>query len=114
MPEKSKSKSESKLWFKEVSDSLFKSTASGPKWNSLTASSKGVIKAGVNPSLSKLPGPSPRAGKSEGSVRSIPPGVDPEWIWRKFLKGREKSKKLQVRAFAILGLFIFFIMIILG
>jgi len=96
LPDKSKSKSESKLWFKEVSDSLFKSTASGPKWNSLTASSKGVIKTGVNSSLSRVHGPSPPVGKSEGSVRSIPPGVDPEWIWRKFLKEREKSKKLQV------------------
>ena len=64
--------------------------------------------------MSKVPGPSPPVGKPEGSVRSIPPGVDPDWIWRKFLKGREKSKKLQVRAFAILGLFIFFIIIILG
>ena len=110
LPDKSQSKSESKLWFKEVSDSLFKSTALGPKWNSLTASSKGVIKTGV----SKVPGLSPHVGKSEGSVRSIPPGVDPEWIWRKFLKERGKSKKLQVRAFAILGLFVFFIMVILG
>ena len=70
----------------------------------MTASSKGVLKAGVNPSLCKLPGTSPHVGKSEGSVRSIPPGVDPEWIWRKFLKEREKSKKLQVRTFANLDL----------
>jgi len=61
----------------------------------LPSGSKGVVKAGVNPSLSQVSGPSPPVGKSVGSIRSIPPGIDPEWIWRKFLKEREKSKKLQ-------------------
>ena len=86
MPEvPKKSLPDSNLWFRQVSDSLFQSTASGSEWNFR-----------MNQSLTKTHGGRSLVGKSIPPVRSLPPGADPKWIWRKLLKEREKNQNLQV------------------
>jgi len=66
-------------WFKQVSDSLFHAAVSGSRWRPETATQVDRSFQPVRESFTSLP----------------PPGMDPKLLWRKLMKEKHRSSKLQ-------------------